>query len=197
MRGPRHRARTRTAPGSREVPRVLARCFVKREALYLLGRRACATRRRLPARPATESVRGRGGGMISRQRVDPCRLATAMPTRSTIRLRVLSPARRPVHNPCSYGRASRGPIATAFSAIDPKPLCRRSCRRTDRRRRTATVDFLSGRPVRIADIARACHSAPPFVAAYRWTAKMPFAPSRLHGGRSIPTNSRRRLRPLQ
>jgi hypothetical protein len=28
--------------------------------------------------------------MMSRQRVDPCRLATALPTRSTIRLRVLS-----------------------------------------------------------------------------------------------------------
>jgi hypothetical protein len=29
---------------------------------------------------------------MSRQRVDPCRLATALPTRSTIRLRVPSPA---------------------------------------------------------------------------------------------------------
>ena len=106
MRGPRHRARTRTAPGSRELPRVLARGLIKREALYLLGRRACATRRRLPARPATESVRGRGGGMMSRQRVDPCRLATALPTRSTIRLRGAQPRRgRPVHNPRSYGRA--------------------------------------------------------------------------------------------
>ena len=99
-------ARTRTAPGSRELPRVLARGLVKREALYLLGCRACATRRRLPARPATEGVRGRGGGMMSRQRVDPCRLATALPTRSTIRLRGAQPRRgRPVHNPRSYGRA--------------------------------------------------------------------------------------------
>ena len=52
---------------------------------------------------------------MSRQRVDPCRLATALPTRSTIRLRVLSLG------------AGVQPTALALMAahgiIDPMPDC--------------------------------------------------------------------------
>lgn len=53
--------------------------------------------------------------MMSRQRVDPCRRATALPTRSTIRLRVLSSA--PASSPQPFA-----PMA-AHGIIDPLPDC--------------------------------------------------------------------------
>ena len=94
---------------------LITRGLVKREALHLLGRRACATRCHLPARPATESVRGRGGCMMSRQRVDPGQLATALPTRSTIRLRVLSLG--------AGVQSTTLALLAAHGIIDPMPDC--------------------------------------------------------------------------
>ena len=53
--------------------------------------------------------------MMSRQRVDPCRLATALPTRSTIRLRVLSLG-------AGVQSTTLAPMA-AHGIIDPMPDC--------------------------------------------------------------------------
>ena len=52
---------------------------------------------------------------MSRQRVDPCRLATALPTRSTIRLRVLSLG-------AGVQSTTLAPMA-AHGIIDPMPDC--------------------------------------------------------------------------
>jgi hypothetical protein len=53
--------------------------------------------------------------MMSRQRGDPCRLATALPTRNTIRLRVLSLG-------AGVRSTTLAPMA-AHGIIDPMPDC--------------------------------------------------------------------------